>query len=647
MAATNSVEAEQFERIKTRIYPNSSLACSELAREIVELAQSRARRGKPTVLGLATGSTPVGLYRELIRWHREEKVSFREVYTFNLDEYFGLPPSHAQSYACFMQEQLFLHIDIPSDHIHIPDGTLPRQKVFDACKRYENRIVELGGIDLQILGIGRTGHIGFNEPGSGAESRTRLVSLDSLTRRDAARDFLGENNVPRYAITMGVGTILEARQVVLLAWGNAKAQVVARAVEGEITDSLPASFLQRHPNVRFLVDEAASADLTRIRHPWKTGEVVWTPALIRQAVVWLAEALRKPILKLTDAEYNEHGMAELATSHGPAYDLNIRVFNELQHTITGWPGGKPNADDSVRPERAKPFPKRSIVLSPESLDDVLWMGGTLSRLVQQGNEVTVVYATSGNLAVPDPQAIRAVDLVLEIEKNAGEGARGFTQLARKVKDQFLKKSPFDSDSADIRRVKGLIRQEEARAAGQICGLNLESIRFLNLPFYEAGHYRKFQPTAQDADLIAEVLDEIRPHQIFVTGSHADPLSVQGICFHLLERALLSLGARPWLRDCYVWLYRGSESEWQSWEIEMAVPLSPGELAKKIQGIYQHQSQRSQTPMVSDKHRETWQQAEAINSATADLYNRLGLPEYAAIETFKRWSPGATGEAGLK
>jgi len=370
--------------------------------------------------------------------------------------------------------------------------------------------------------------------------------------------------------------------------------------------------------------------------------------LIRQAVVWLAETLRKPILKLTDAEYNEHGMADLATAHGPAYDLNIQVFNELQHTITGWPGGKPNADDSSRPERAKPFPKRSIVLSPEPLDDVLWMGGTLSRLVQQGNEVTVVYATSGNLAVPDPQAIRAVDLVLEIEKNAGEEAgQGSTQLARKVKDQFLQKSPFDADSAEIRRVKGLIRQEEARAAGQICGLNLECIRFLNLPFYEEGHYRKFQPTARDAVLIAKVLEEIRPHQIFVTGSHAEPLSVQGICFNLLKRALSTLGAQPWLRDCYIWLYRGSESEWQSWDIEMAVPLSPGELAKKIQGIYQHQSQRSQTTMVSDKHRETWQQAEAINSATAELYNRLGLPEYAAIETFKRWHLGATDPADAK
>jgi len=628
-------EAEQFERIKTSIYPSAPAACAELAREIVDLIQSRSRAGNKTVLGLATGSTPVGLYRELIRLHREEKVSFRDVFTFNLDEYFGLPRTHAQSYFYFMQEQLFRHIDIPANQIHIPDGRVSREEAFEACRKYEAAISELGGIDLQVLGIGRTGHIGFNEPGSGPESRTRLVSLDHLTRRDAARDFLGENNVPRHAITMGVGTILEARRVVLLAWGASKAQVVARAVEGEITDSLPASFLQKHPNARFLIDAAAAADLTRILYPWKVGKVQWSPRLIRQAVAWLAESLKKPILKLTDAEYNEHGLADLATSNGPAYDLNIRVFNELQHTITGWPGGKPGADDSVRPERADPFPKRSMVLSPEPLDDVLWLGGTLSRLARQGNEVTVVYATSGNLAVPDPQAVRAVDLVLEIEKHAGEGGPS-TQLAGKVKSQFLKKSAFDSDSPEIRRIKGLIRREEARAACQICGLKPEFIRFLDLPFYEEGHYRQFHPGDRDIDSLIRVLEQIQPHQIFVTGSLAEPSSVQGICFKLLVQALDRLRGQAWVKDCYVWLYRGSDSEWPSWEIEMAVPLSPDELANKIQGIYQHQSQRSQTPIGSDRHRETWQQAEALNSATADLYNRLGLAEYAAIEVFKRW-----------
>jgi glucosamine-6-phosphate deaminase len=635
MPSINQTESEQFESIKTLIYPSSKAACRDLAKEIVELILSRRSEGKKTVLGLATGSTPVGLYRELIRLHREEKVSFRDVYTFNLDEYFGLPKTHSQSYYHFMQEQLFKHVDIPPENIHIPDGTVTRQEAFQSCRNYEDKIVELGGIDLQILGIGRTGHIGFNEPGSGAESRTRLVALDSLTRRDAARDFLGENNVPHYAITMGVGTIMEARKVVLLAWGASKAHVVAKAVEGEITDALPASFLQKHANTRFLIDEAAGADLTRALHPWKVGEVQWTPELTRKAVVWLASHLKKPILKLTDAEYNEHGMADLVTASGPAYDLNIRVFNQLQHTITGWPGGKPDADDSSRPERAKPFPKRSIVLSPEPLDDILWMGGTLSRLVQQGSEVTVVYATSGNLSVPDPQAIRAVDLILEIEKHDGQVA---SQLAGKVKKQFLQKSAFDFDSPEIRRLKGLIRREEARAACQVCGLKTGSIRFLDLPFYEQGHYRQFHPGESDVTAIASVLEQIKPHQIFVTGSLAEPSSVQGICFNLLVQAVSRLQSQSWLKDCYFWLYRGSDTEWQSWEIEMAVPLSPGELANKIQGIYQHQSQRSQTPIGSDSHRETWQLAEALNGSTADLYNRLGLAEYAAIEAFKRWKP---------
>ena len=610
----------------------------KLAEEIVNLIQSRSEEGKKTVLGLATGSTPIGLYRELIRWHQEEQVSFRNVYTFNLDEYFGLHPEHPQSYAYFMQEQLFRHLDIPRDHIHIPDGTATRQQIFENCRTYENKIRELGGIDFQILGIGRTGHIGFNEPGSGPESRTRLVSLDSLTRRDAARDFLGETNVPRYAITMGVGTILEARKIVLLAWGASKAHVISRAIEGNVSDSLPASFLQKHENARFIVDSGAASELTRIRYPWKVGDIAWTSALTRKAIIWLAESLQKPILKLTDAEYSEHGMADLVTAMGPAYDLNIEVFNQLQHTITGWPGGKPNADDSVRPERAKPFPKRSLILSPEPLDDILCMGGTLSRLVQQGNEVTVVYATSGNLAVPDPQTNRAVDLVLAIERHLGVGyAPSSIDLAKKVKEQLANKRPSEFDSSEIRRIKGLIRREEASAACHICGLKPDSIRFLDLPFYEKGQYRQFHPCEEDLLSISNILEEIQPHQIFATGSLAEPSSVQGICFNLLKQTLSQLKDQPWVKDCYVWLFQGSDSEWPTWEIEMAVPLSPGELANKIQGIYEHQSQRSQTPISSDRHRETWQQAEALNRSTADIYNRLGLAEYAAIEAFKRWN----------
>lgn len=635
MNTLKPTEAEQFERIGTTIYPKASDACAELAQEIAHLIQSREQAGRKTVLGLATGSTPVPLYRELIRLHREKQLSFRNVYTFNLDEYFGLERTHTQSYFQFMQQQLFAHIDIPADHIHIPDGMVKRSEVFAHCRNYEDTIRALGGIDLQILGIGRTGHIGFNEPGSSNESRTRLVTLDSLTRRDAARDFLGEENVPRYAITMGVGTILQARQVYLLAWGDAKASVVAQAVEELPSDGLPASFLQAHANARFLIDHAAASELTRIKHPWRVGEVAWDDRTIRQAVLWLARKVNQPVLKLTDEEYSEHGMSGLLTSQGPAYDLNIRVFNQLQHTITGWPGGKPNADDSFRPERAQPFPKRCLILSPEPQDDVLHMGGTLSRLVKQGHQVTVAYATSGNLAVPDPEARRIVELILEMDaetSNAHERAK----FAHQVREQLAAKRLFDTDTQEIRHVKKLLRRGEARAACHICGLSAESIRFLDLPCYEAGQYRQFSPGPDDCKKIRQLLEQLQPQQIFVTGNLAEPSSVQAICFELFRQSFAQAEGKPWQKDCRVWLYRGSSSEWETHEIEMAVPLNPDELASKIQGIYQHQSQRSQHPLRADKHRESWQQAEAINRATSDLYNQLGLAEYEALEAFKRW-----------
>lgn len=637
MTSPVQTEAEQLERIRTRLYPKADMACAELAQDIATLIRSRDAAGQKTVLGLATGSTPVRLYRELIRLHREAGLSFRNVYTFNLDEYFGLSPEHPQSYFRFMQEQLFKHIDIPADHIHIPSGTVTRQQAFQHCAEYEQRIRDLGGVDLQILGIGRTGHIGFNEPGSGRDSRTRLVTLDGMTRRDAARDFLGESNVPRYAITMGVGTILEARRVALLAWGDAKSEVLARAVEGEPTDSLPASFLQAHPQAQFLIDEAAAADLTRIKHPWRVGQVEWTDALTRKAVLWLASTLKKPILKLTDEEYSEHGMADLLTTRGPAYDLNIRIFSHLQHTITGWPGGKPNADDSSRPERSLPFPKRSLILSPEPQDDVLCLGGTLSRLVRQKHQVTVAYATSGNLAVPDQEVARAIELVLDMEPDVA-GAAGGKQfpIVHVAREQLQSKGDFDFDTNEIRHIKSLIRRGEARAACEICGLPVGQIRFLDLPFYELGRYRQFSPTEKDVAAIVAVLEEIKPHQIFVTGSLSEPSSVQGVCFELLRTALSRVVTQDWVRDCRVWLYRGAGAEWGVHEIEMAVPLSPDELANKIQGIYQHQSQRSQNPIRSDRHRETWQQAEAINQATANTYNLLGLAEYEAMESFKQW-----------
>lgn len=631
---TPSSESQQRERIPTEIFATADEAARQLAAQIAALIRSNDATGRPTVLGLATGSTPVRLYRQLIRLHQEEKLSFKNVITFNLDEYYGLPRTHPESYWRFMHEQLFNHLDLPAENIHVPDGTVPRTGVFAWCQRYEERIRAAGGLDLQVLGIGRTGHIGFNEPGSTRDSRTRLVTLDQLTRRDAARDFLGEANVPRHAITMGVGTILGAREIVLLAWGEAKAGVIAEAVEHPPADSLPASFLQGHPNVRFLIDEAAASRLTRQRHPWLVGPVEWSPALTRRAIVWLSHEVKKPVLKLLDEDYSEHGMADLLTGQGPAYGLNILIFNELQHTITGWPGGKPQADDAHRPERATPFPKRVVVFSPEPSHDVLGMGGTLRRLVEQGHEVAVVCLTSGNLAVPDDDALMATDLVEDLAGSLGAPAGALPEFARGVRRHLGEKGAYEADPAPVRRLKGLLRRGEEKAAIQDCGLSAARLRFLDLGFYERGRYRQFMPDKTDTAAVAAVLREIAPQQIFATGHRDDPSSVAAVGFELVRDALRNLADEPWVAACRVWLYRGVETPWDAAEIDMAVPISPRELTQKIQAVHQHKSQRSQTAVALGLH-ELWQQAEQHNRALAAIYDELGLANYEAMEAFER------------
>lgn len=627
MRRAGHTEEEQFENVAVRVYDRSAEACAVLAAEIAALIRRKKQEGGHAVLGLATGSTPVGLYRELIRLHREEGLSFANVITFNLDEYHGLERSHPESYWRFMHEQLFDHVDIPSAQIHLPDGMVPRSEVFAHCRAYEEAIAAAGGIDLQILGIGRTGHIGFNEPGSGADSRTRLVTLDTVTRRDAARDFRGEDNVPRHAITMGVGTILEARRVVLLAWGEAKADVLARAVEGTPGAELPASFLQAHDDCRFLVDRAAAGRLTRFDHPWRTGPVDWSPSLRRKAAVWLTGQVKKPILKLVDEDYAKHSLSDLLTGHGPAYDLNIAVFNELQHTITGWPGGKPGADDSTRPERAEPAVKRVLVLGAEPLDAERSMGGTLHRLVDQGHEVTLVYLTSGNLAVPDALVHLAVDLV---DGLAG-GTSATAELAGVVRSQLAKKQEFDADSPEIRRVKSLIRRGESLAAVATCGLGRERVRFLDLPFYEEGRYRQFRPGTEDEERLVAVLEEIRPHQIFAAGLDAAPGSVAAVCFDVLRGAWRRSAGKSWTKDCRLWVYPATGRAWPVHELDMAVPLSPAEMKNKLEAVYRHQSQRSQTP-ASD---EAWQETGLLDRSTAAAFDQLGLAEYEAMETFRR------------
>jgi glucosamine-6-phosphate deaminase len=629
-------ELTQLERIPTQIYNSADDACQTVADAITDLINERNAANKPTVLGLATGSTPVRLYRELIRRHQKEGLSFANVITFNLDEYYGLDGDHPESYRKFMQDQLFDHVDLKPENTNVPDGLVASEAVFQSCKAYEDAIVAAGGIDIQILGIGRTGHIGFNEPGSGPQTLTRLVTLDSLTRRDAARDFLGEANVPRHAITMGVGTILAARKLFLLAWGEGKASIMAKTVEGEQTDTIPATFLQQHENCFFCIDQAAASHLTRERHPWLVGRIEWTEATTRKAVLWLAQKTAKALLKLVDEDYTENGMSDLLIEQGSAYQININLFNITQHTITGWPGGKPNSDDSNRPERATPFPKRALILSPEPLDDVYCLGGTINRLKQHGNDVTIAYQTSGNLAVPDSEVQASIELMIELgQDRSGEADLAY---AKTVEQQLKDKGAFGADTAEIRHLKGLIRRSEARSSGRTLGIDTANLQFMDLPFYEEGRYRRFIVTEADVAQMCELLESVQPHQIFATGYGHDPLSVPALSFEVLRAALKQCADSEWFKDCNIWLYKGPADEWEAHEIDMAVPLSPDEFENKIQGIYQHQTQRSQSPgRAGNKSSNSWDLAREINRGTAEIYDGLGLAEYEAIECFKRYN----------
>ena len=474
MLTTDQGPMTQLEKIPTRVFERSEDASVAVAQQIAELIRDRAKNGQTCVLGLATGSTPIGVYNELARMHQQEGLSFKNVITFNLDEYYPMQPNELQSYHRFMHEHLFDHIDIEPKNIHIPDGTLPVEKVYEHCQNYEQAIVEAGGIDLQLLGIGRTGHVGFNEPGSGKDSRTRLITLDLVTRLDAAGDFFGEENVPRRAITMGVGTILNAKQIIMMAFGEGKAQIVAQAVEGEITPTVAASFLQEHPSATVLLDDAAAAALTRFNCPWLLGLAKWDPKLIRKAVIWLARKLEKPILKLTEEDYNEAGLQDLLASHGPAYDINIAVFRALSETITGWPGGKPTKvkrDDDRRRASDDIFPKRVIIFSPHPDDDVISMGGTLIRLVDQGHEVHVAYQVSGNIAVFDDDAIRFADFAAEFNKMFGIDQEQTLNIENHIEEFLKNKKPGQVDSEETQKNKrvnpprrGARRRQGLRAA---------------------------------------------------------------------------------------------------------------------------------------------------------------------------------------
>ncbi len=629
-------EVTSYEKIPVTIFSEANDACKAVASEIADLIRLKQKQGAKTVLGLATGTTPKKIYRGLIKMHREEGLSFKDVICFNLDEYFPISCESIQSYKYFMQENLFNHIDIDPANCHIPDGEVSLDNIKQHCEQYEELIKNAGGIDFQLLGIGRNGHIGFNEPGSHISSVTRLITLDRITRSDAAIDFSGIANVPRKAITMGIQTILSAKRIVLLAWGERKADIIKMAVEGPVTEFVPASYLQAHQNTSFVLDDAAAALLTRNKAPWLTEDVEWTKQMIKKAVIHLALSCNKPILKLTNNDYNENGLSSLLVLHGNAYDINIKVFNWLQHTITGWPGGKPDADDTHRPERATPAKKRVLIFSPHPDDDIISMGGTFQRLADQGHDVHIAYQTSGNIAVADDEAFRFVEFVKDFNQqfqiNSSDADKIFN-----ASDSFLKqKKNGEPDIQELRFVKGLIRKGEARNTCRFVGIPDDNINYLNLPFYETGTVEKKPIGEEDIKIIAALIQQIKPHQIYAAGDLADPHGTHKVCLDGIFAAIANIKHLDFMKDCWLWLYKGAWAEWDIDAIEMAVPMSPEQVLKKRYGIFKHQSQKDGVVFQGTDSREFWQRAEERNRGTAELYNKLGLAEYEAMEAFVRW-----------
>ena len=638
----NAVERSvltRLEKIPTNIFETSEEGVVQIANEIVAKIQDRQREGKFCTIAIGTGASLRPLFTELIRKHKDEGVSFRNVVFFNLYEYYPLTEGAGSSFSHL--NKLFLsQIDIDRQNIFTMDGSIPQEAIIEHCRLYEQRIQTFGGLDMVIMGIGREGNIGMNEPGSHASSTTRLILIDATSRSEAAHN-IGVDNLPPCSITMGINTIMGARKVYMLAWGEDKADIIRSAVEDKVSDTLPASYLQLHANTSVCVDLAAAAHLTRIQRPWLVTSCEWNDELVRSAIVWLCTTLNKPILKLTNKDYNENGLSELLALYGSAYNANIKVFNDLQHTITGWPGGKPNADDTYRPERAKPFPKRVVVFSPHPDDDVISMGGTLRRLVQQGHEVHVAYETSGNIAVGDEEVVRFMHFI-----------NGFNQLFENSEDKvisdkyaeikqfFSTKKEGDMDTRDILTIKGLIRRGEARTACTFNHIPLSRCHFLDLPFYETGKIEKNPISEADVEIVLNLLREVKPHQIYVAGDLADPHGTHRVCTDAVFAAIdeeKNTGAE-WLKDCRIWMYRGAWAEWEIENIEMAVPLSPEELRAKRNSILKHQSQMESAPFLGNDERLFWQRSEDRNRGTASLYDQLGLACYEAMEAFVEYKP---------
>jgi glucosamine-6-phosphate deaminase len=624
------------EKIQNKKFETADAGAKFVANEIKRIIEEKAKLGEKAVLGLATGASPISLYNELVRLH-EEGLSFSNVITFNLDEYYPMSPDAVRSYHRFMNEHLFSKIDIKPENINIPSGVIEMDEISNYCKAYEQKIDDLGGVDVQILGIGRTGHIGFNEPGSTSRSFTRLVTLDKKTRRDASKDFNSIESVPRKAITMGVGTIFKAKKIFLLAWGEKKAEILSKAIEGQVTTLIPATFLQNHPEAVIVMDDPAAQDLTRIKTPWLVGDCDWTEQLSLKAVCWLSENLNKAVLKLTDEDYNEYGMGDLIAQMGSAYELNLEVFRHLRDTITGWPGGKPDTAGQKRPERAHPFPKRSLVLSPHPDDDVISMGGTFIRLIDQGHEVHVGYQTNGSMAVHDEDVLNRLSFMRQFMKKFELETEKIEEFSEMAKSFFQQKDASTIDLDEIVEIKSLIRKREAQSAYRFCGIEDENAHFLDLPFYKTGKAKKNVISREDIEITKRLLEEIKPQQVFVAGDKSDPHGTHKTCLDVFTLAFEEIKEeqQSWTKDCWVWQYSGAWTEWPIDEVEMAVPLSPDEVAKKRAAIFKHESQKDGGVFPGDDTREFWQRAEDRNRNTAELYNKLGVPEYQAVEVFKR------------
>ena len=628
---------ESFEKVPVQIYKNSTEGSNAVAAQIAALIKEKQAKKIPCVLGMATGTTPILLYKELVRLHKEEGLSFKNVVTINLDEYYPIEKSAYQSYWSFMHRHLFNLVDIDPKNIHLPNGEWTKENLKESCIAYEQTIEKIGGIDLQILGIGKNGHIGFNEPGSSFHSKTRVIHLDQQTRIANTYEFHDLNKVPKLAITVGISSIMKAKKIVLLAWGD-KASIVAKSIEGDVTEQIPATVLQNHDDCTFVIDELASSDLTRNKAPWLTGSNEWTPNMIKSAVISLALKLGKTVLSLTADDYKENSLSDLLVLKESVYDINLQVFYMLRDSITGWPGGKPNAVIPAHPERSAPHPKKVLIFSPHPDDDIISMGGTFMRLQEQGHDVHVAYQTSGNIAVTDEFVTRFLDFAVGFEDLFGIDNKKSQEILINARKFLAEKQSTHLDTAEIRAIKGLIRRCEAKATCRYVGLKDTNYHFLDLPFYETGTIDKKPMSELDIKITMDLLNELKPHQVYCAGDLADPHGTHKVCLEIIFESLRRLKAsgETWVKDCWVWLYKGAWQEWAVSEIEMAVPMSPDQVLKKRFGIFIHQSQKDSVPFQGSDSREFWQRAEIRNANTADLYASLGLTKYAAIEAFVRW-----------